>query len=318
MLAAGPVSYPRFLSGFLLAQIITQVSPLPGGIGVFEAVILLLRPPGVSAPLATGALLLYRVGYYLLPLLAAGGILAWQASRGDTEIGESARRLAKGLAPHLFAVLTFLSGVFLLLFGALPAGPGELTWLGRIMPTAVIEGSRFLGSLVGVGMILLAWGLERRIWGAYRLTVGLLVLGIAGALIRWDYMSAALLLLLLTVLYGGRRAFNRRTALSGEPLDAGWGLAVILGLAGVAWLVEFSIHHLADSSDPFWRFAIKESEPKALRMAVAGLVALVIFVGIRLLAHTRHRLHGAPAMTERKTDADVHRGRKDGEWKLGK
>ena len=96
MIAGGPVSFPRFLSAFLLAQIVTQVVPLPGGIGVFEAAMLLMRPPGLHAPLATAALLVYRVIYYFIPLCAATGILAIEASRGETRAStNSAVRLAR-------------------------------------------------------------------------------------------------------------------------------------------------------------------------------------------------------------------------------
>ena len=86
MIAAGPISYPVFLSGFLLAQIVTQVVPLPGGIGVFEAAILLLRPSGVDATVATAALLVYRLIYYLIPLFFATAILALEASHASAAI----------------------------------------------------------------------------------------------------------------------------------------------------------------------------------------------------------------------------------------
>ncbi len=70
-----PLGYGRFLASFLLAQMVTQVVPLPGGIGAFEAIILLLRPANMPAPPIFAALVAYRVVYYLLPLLLAGILL---------------------------------------------------------------------------------------------------------------------------------------------------------------------------------------------------------------------------------------------------
>ena len=75
------VSFPEFLGLFLLAQLVTLISPLPGGLGVFEAVILLLRPAGSSAAAAFGALLAYRVVYYLLPLASAAILLGIRTIR---------------------------------------------------------------------------------------------------------------------------------------------------------------------------------------------------------------------------------------------
>lgn len=69
------IAYPQFLAVFLLAQIVALITPLPGGIGVFEAIVVLLTPAGAPAAVL-GSLLAYRAIYYLLPLLIAGGYLA--------------------------------------------------------------------------------------------------------------------------------------------------------------------------------------------------------------------------------------------------
>lgn len=47
------------------------VSNVPGGLGVFETVILLLLAPQVPAVSVLGALLAYRAVYYFLPLMVA-------------------------------------------------------------------------------------------------------------------------------------------------------------------------------------------------------------------------------------------------------
>ena len=56
---------------FLLAYIAGMISQVPGGLGVFETVVLMLLPATIPAPTALGALLAYRAIYYLLPLLFA-------------------------------------------------------------------------------------------------------------------------------------------------------------------------------------------------------------------------------------------------------
>lgn len=74
--SVAPIGYGHFLATFLLAQMVTQVVPLPGGIGAFEAIILLLRPSGIAAPPIFAGLVAYRLIYYVLPLLIAGILLA--------------------------------------------------------------------------------------------------------------------------------------------------------------------------------------------------------------------------------------------------
>lgn len=69
--ASSDLSYPLFFSAYLLGQIAGLISNIPGGLGVFETVLLLLLTPAIPATTVFGVLLVYRAIYYLLPLLLA-------------------------------------------------------------------------------------------------------------------------------------------------------------------------------------------------------------------------------------------------------
>lgn len=63
-------SYPLFLGAYLLAKVATVISNVPGGLGVFETVLLLaLAWPDSGISEFFGAMLAYRGLYYLLPLV---------------------------------------------------------------------------------------------------------------------------------------------------------------------------------------------------------------------------------------------------------
>lgn len=70
-----PISYPAFLGLFLFAYLSGFVSQVPGGLGVFETVILVSLEKIVPAPQIMGALIAYRVIYYIGPLLVATALL---------------------------------------------------------------------------------------------------------------------------------------------------------------------------------------------------------------------------------------------------
>ncbi|WP_225887073.1 lysylphosphatidylglycerol synthase domain-containing protein [Nodosilinea nodulosa] len=77
LLPAHPdLSYLIFFGSYLLAQIAGVVSNVPGGLGVFETVLILLISPPISSAQLLGALLLYRVIYYFFPLLVGIVLLA--------------------------------------------------------------------------------------------------------------------------------------------------------------------------------------------------------------------------------------------------
>ncbi|MDQ6690437.1 MAG: hypothetical protein M3Z18_08000 [Gemmatimonadota bacterium] len=73
------ISFSAFLGVYLIAQTAAVISHVPGGVGVFEAIVLALlagsaegraAPPGLSASMVA-SLLVYRTVYYLLPLCGA-------------------------------------------------------------------------------------------------------------------------------------------------------------------------------------------------------------------------------------------------------
>jgi uncharacterized membrane protein YbhN (UPF0104 family) len=65
------LSYFSFANIYLLAMITGIISNVPGGLGVFETVILLLLPSEITAPAVLGSLIAYRGVYYIIPLIVA-------------------------------------------------------------------------------------------------------------------------------------------------------------------------------------------------------------------------------------------------------
>ncbi|MBV9493795.1 MAG: hypothetical protein JOZ54_06085, partial [Acidobacteria bacterium] len=61
---------------FLLAQIAGLVSNVPGGLGVFDAIVLYALKPFLTPTTIVGALVTFRGLYFLLPLAIAVALLA--------------------------------------------------------------------------------------------------------------------------------------------------------------------------------------------------------------------------------------------------
>ncbi|MEH2310890.1 MAG: lysylphosphatidylglycerol synthase domain-containing protein [Nostoc sp.] len=79
------LSYLDFLGIYLLAMFAGVISNVPGGLGVFETIILLILSSKVSGAAILGSLLAYRGVYYFLPLLIAAGLLGLYEIRFRTE-----------------------------------------------------------------------------------------------------------------------------------------------------------------------------------------------------------------------------------------
>jgi phosphatidylglycerol lysyltransferase len=311
------LSFPLFLGGFLLAQGIGILSYVPGGIGVFDTVIILLLRPYISAADALGALVAYRGIYYFLPFAAATTTLAAYEIRHRQgrvwRIVTAARRSLSALAPDLLSGATFLAGVILLVSGAMPAMESRLGWLNAILPLGIIELSHFIGSLTGVGLLILALGLRRRLDVAYHLTVVALVAGMVASLLKGaDWEEAIILAGVLAVLVPSHQHFYRRASLTSEPWSLGWTLAIAAVLGGTVWLGFFAHRHLGYSQEAWWTFTLQGDAPRFLRASV-GAIGLAVALGLSRLFRPARPVHSPPSGEEIERAARVAResGRAD-------
>ncbi len=274
---AAPSLLPAFVLAYALGIVAAVVTHVPGGIGVFEAVVLAVLPGDRSTAFA--ALVAYRLVYYLLPLAVAIAMLALR--EGSRLRGRPARWLrdgrdaAAGIAPLVLAAASILGGAMLLLSGSLPSLHARMGALAEVVPLPFVEASHIAASLVGTGLLLLAPGLYRRLDGAFVATRALLLAGAGFSLAKGiDYEEAIVCLALAGMLQWTRGAFYRRTALANAPLTASWLAAVAAVVAAATWAGFFAYRHVPYQDDLWWRVAWHGDAPRFLRATLAVAVAL--------------------------------------------
>ncbi len=282
------ITFPLFMAMFLLAQIIGQASQVPGGLGVFESVLMLLLAQYAVPAAVLGTLVAYRIIYYVAPLALAATLLVGNEvlQRSDTirRLGAVVSELLPDVIPQFLAVTTFIGGIVLLVSGATPAAPGRLAWMRDLVPLPLVETSHFLASLAGAALLLLGWGLQRRLDAAWLLTSTLLGVGIVGSLLKGlDWEEALVLAVFLALLLPARRHFYRRASLTSEPFSLGWAAAVLIVLVGATWLGMFAYKHVDYSSKLWWRFAIEGDAPRFLRAIVGAVTVTLLFAFAKLL-----------------------------------
>jgi len=282
-----PLSFGAFLGTFLLAQILGVASHVPGGLGVFEVVLLAAIPGAAEDGAVIAGLLAFRGVYYLVPLvLAAVSLGVYELRRRRAALDQALEVLGSGVSsmvPTVLAGTVFVGGALLLATGALPAG-GGLGWLQRAPPLVLLEASHFLASLVGASLLILAWGLARRLDGAFHAALALLGAGAVLSAMRPGGLPASLVLLLVLIaLAPAHREFFRRSALLAEPLSPEWIVGVAVVVLATSWLGFFAYREVAYSHDLWWRFALQGDAPRFLRASVGAGVVLAAFAIARLL-----------------------------------
>ncbi|MCG6965836.1 MAG: bifunctional lysylphosphatidylglycerol flippase/synthetase MprF [Chromatiaceae bacterium] len=281
------VSYPHLLSIYVLAIGAGIISHVPGGLGVFESVLLLALPDAPRDALL-GGVLAYRIVYYLLPLgLAALTGMAQEAHLQRAPINRGLRLvnvLMRRAAPQLLTVLVFIAGAILVFSGATPALGERLEILNAFLPLPLLELSHMAGSLTGLALMLLAYGLQRRVNAAYHLAFWLLAFGALVSLAKGlDFEEACIAGLTLAALYSGRKAFYRQSSLSALRLSPGWAALVVMVVAGSLWLGMFAYRHIDYAQELWWQFALASDAPRFLRASLLLILAGTGYASLRLL-----------------------------------
>ena len=292
LLPANDLGFATFLAVFAVAVLAGVASHVPGGVGVFETIIISALPASVPVEQAAAGLLLYRLIYYLVPFALALIILALSELRMAKIRGPLAQTQAlapvfgavSSIVPLAMSAMIFASGIFMLLSAVIPASSEFAERLELLLPLGFVEGGALLSSAIGAALLIIAHGTLRRVEGAYWLAVTALVAGVAAALLNGlDYERAAILLLALLVLLPCRREFYRSARLTRNPLSLHWVL-----LLGSIFFAAVAVYFFAYKATPYsnelwWQFAVDRSAPRAMRAGLVGALVIGLFTLVAAL-----------------------------------
>jgi len=285
------VTLLAFAGAYSTAVIAGVISHVPGGLGVFEALIVLALP-SVPADQLLGSLLAWRAIYYVLPLLVAALLFGGQELRMQRPALARIERLAAAyiapIVPQVSGALVFLAGFLLLVSGATPSIDRRLSVLRDILPLVVLELSHLAGSVIGLALLILARALYRRLAAAYQLTVWLLLAGMITSLLRGLEIEQALLLgLVLLVLWLGRRAFYRPAQILAQRFTPAWIVSLAIMISTAVWIGFFAYRHVDYSHTLWWTFAFEADAPRMLRASLVVVLLAAAYLAMNLLRPAR-------------------------------
>ncbi len=268
------ISFLDFLPSYLMAQVAVVLTHIPGGVGVFELVILQLTHTD-HEQMVFAAVLLFRLVYYIIPLLAAAVLLAVYEARQRGHMLREAGRWLSALSHSIAAYATFVGGLVLLVSATLPTLPHTVTQLNAWLPKGVPAVGHFVCALAGAALLFVSYGLERRQTRAFQLTVLLLILGMAGALLKGFSWEAALMagVVLLAVCLA-RRHFYRSSFFWEEPIPLYW-LVGAVGALLLSFFLGWAIYHPAWDRAASWGFERPLNASRTLR-AFAGITLVLL------------------------------------------
>ena len=277
--ASDAVSYMDVVVAFGLALVAGIISHVPGGLGVFDAIVLVSLTPEMPGNDVMAGLLVFRIIYYLAPLVVAGlmfgALEAFQARHRIRSTSRGLGAIISPVVPLVLAACTFMTGAFLLFSRATPDEVLPSPFSAASLP--LVEMSHFTGSVVGVLLILLSHAIQKRLHAAWMVSLVLLATGFLASLLMkgGDWREAIVPGLIFLALLPARGEFYRRGAILAQCLSPTWFVAAGVALASALWLGLFSHKHVQFSDELWWHFALHGDASRFLRASVAvGVIAL--------------------------------------------
>lgn len=304
LMPAGAPDFPAFVAIYSIATMIGVLSHVPGGIGVFETVIIAAMPAGTAVGDVAAGLLLFRIIYYLVPFSVAFLMVSFNEARNAG--GFIARRMGgtpaillpafsgiSGIVPALVAFVAFGLGVYLLLVAMLPSVRANAVEEVDLIAAILLEGGTLVSAVVGVVLLILSHALVRRVSAAYWLTLVMLAGGAIGSLLNdFDYQSALLLIGGGVALLPFSEAFYRKTKLTVGVFSPAWFMLVSAILAATVAFFMFAHETTLFSQDLWTQFSAHADAPRSLR---AGLAASAVFLVFSIFLALQPARRKAPA-----------------------
>jgi phosphatidylglycerol lysyltransferase len=211
---------------------------------------------------------------------------------------------AMAAAPTVAAALVLGVGVMLLASGVTPSSPTRFMRLIETAPVFLIEVSHFLSSVMGLALVLLAFGLRARLDAAWGASMAALLIAAPLALLKgfvWE--ETGILLAVAAALLPIRTAFTRTARLSRMEITPGWLVSAAAAVVGAGLLGLWSFQHADYADEPWWRVMVNADTARAIRAWAGAALALFAF-GLWRLVST-----AAPPRVVGDTDPDFARVR---------
>ncbi len=276
------LTWLRFLAIYLGSYAAGLISNVPGGLGVFDTAMLLgLQASRLPPPVVLGALAVFRLYYYVVPLFLAGALFAGnEVFVGRKRLADAAPGQARWSEPD-FAVAAStgavaLCGAMLISIGVLDTHP-DYSWIDPDFASFSASAGQYVPSLLGSALMVLAIGLSQRVTLAWGATIVALLIGAAMTALQGEpVVVPAVLVIAALSIAPFRDAYYRHARLLSHPLRPGTIVPVLGLLFSVMWLASFEpkVRNLAQTS--WWAVVMSRNAPAPIRSAVALAVCLAL------------------------------------------
>ena len=276
------LSFFEFLPNYLLAQVAVVLTHVPGGIGVLEVVIVNLTSD-IPTSTVFAAILLFRVIYYLVPLLFASillGINEIVLCRKKVDIADEAKQALNDWFLTTMKYVVFIVGVIFCLSVVFPLAPRNFLLYDYPIHFPII--AYLLRGAIGVILVVFAYGLDRKQITHWFIIVLSLFLGLISLYFSGGgWFTCVAVLAVLFPLVVTRYKFTRDRALVASHYPLHWLISSIVVIAS-SMVITYGMSALPKNKPMYWSgvFAEYSFSPEQAALLVQIITGIVILLAL--------------------------------------
>lgn len=266
---------------YVVAQLLGVISMIPGALGSFDVIMMLeLIMLGVPRPTVIVWLLLFRVFYYLVPLILGGIFFLHHLLIQFNNFFDQLPQAIVGKLAHLLVTcFMYISGIMMLLAASVPDLTANNRFLQQVYPFTFFFLHQLTTMAFAIALLACARGLQAKVAKAYWPSLLLLLIGMLNTLLNLGTWGLTIYLLLLLVM-----VILMRHALYRAKLQYSIGKFIIDGVIFIGSVLLYVIvglvndpHYAADHAIP--SFLLFPGE----KVWLSGFIGLAIGLAIMLL-----------------------------------
>ncbi|MGL5068830.1 MAG: bifunctional lysylphosphatidylglycerol flippase/synthetase MprF [Sarcina sp.] len=240
------LGFYKFLPVYITSAVIGIISMIPGGVGTFDlAFITGLEAYGIPVAQALIVILLYRVSYYIVPVVIGIALYGHDFSQMmNKRYNNLPDQIISTFAYKFLRLMVFLTGITMLLTGINEKLLLKIRLFGKLFGTNTLGFSNDLSILIGFLCIMAACMLRYKTKNIYKGTLIIIILGIFTLFSKGFYPGEIIISVVAAyILYRSKTAFYRESFIVNWKNTIKDVVILIVSLVGYYAVLDFYLKY---------------------------------------------------------------------------
>lgn len=289
------INFIKFLFIFMLALLSGLMSNIPGGLGVFETVLLSGLSEYHSTNILLGTIFLFRLLFYIIPLIFATVFYTLfeliHIKELMKEIIKFIKELSTNLIHSFISILFFICGFFIFYDN----NDNIFYKLNLKIPEYLLYLSYYIERITGLFMILVSLGLRKRLVNAYKFQIFIVLLGtIFSSINGINSEKLIIYFILLITLLKSKEYFYIKAMSNKKFYFEMWISIFLLSLISTTWIVVFSNKNLYHNQLIHWYLNINFQLPGYLKFLFFISILGLFFSLLKVTTISKYSISNPP------------------------